>query len=107
MLDDPVIGRVELVIHEHEREPLLAGNPHLRIGHQGNLDSVALRYPVDFVLHRTAIGIDKYLCQIVFLPEPEDGIGCRFLLGHFVLLKKFVREPCRSVERYVKHAVHL
>ena len=59
MLGNPIIGRVELPIHNNYFEPVLLRGPHPRIRNQGDLESIALCHPIDFLLHRTAITIDK------------------------------------------------
>ena len=59
MLDNPIIGRVELPIRNNNFEPVLLRGPHPRVRNQGDLEPIALCHTIDFLLHRTAISIDK------------------------------------------------
>ena len=59
MLDNPVICRVKLPVHNNHFEPVLVRGPHPPIRHQGDLESITLCYAVDFLFHGTGIGIDE------------------------------------------------
>ena len=60
MLDDPVIGSVELPFDNYELDPVPIGNLNPRVGDHGDVQSVSLRHSVSFLLYGAGIGIDKY-----------------------------------------------
>jgi hypothetical protein len=59
--DDPIVGRVEAAVDDHQFEPVGLGNPHDRVRDQRDGVLVSLRNAIDFLLHRTGIGVDEDL----------------------------------------------
>src|SRR5262249_38449819 len=78
MLDDPIIGRVEPSADDDQMDPVPRWNPHPRVRHQGYLEPMPPRDTVDFLLHRTAIGINVYVQQVRAFRD--DGQGRRIAL---------------------------
>ena len=64
VIDDPVVGRVKVVAHEDQFDPVGLGNGHRRVGHERHAQGVALGHAVDLVLHGAAIGIDEDFGQV-------------------------------------------
>ena len=52
------IGRIEAIAHDHALDPRIARHVDVGIGHDEDLEPVALRHAIDLGLHRAGIGID-------------------------------------------------
>ena len=59
MLDNPIIGRIELLIHNNRFNPVLLRTPHPRVRNQGNFKPIALCDTIHFLFHRTGVRINK------------------------------------------------
>ena len=58
VLDDPVVRTVELFFDHLQRQPVSRRVSHPVVGHQNDLQSVALGYPIDLLLDRAAVGVN-------------------------------------------------
>ncbi len=63
VIDDPVVGCVEPIVHDFEGEPFLIRGSHPRVGDQGHVETIPSGDAVDLLFDRTRIGIYKNVQQ--------------------------------------------
>ncbi len=67
MADNPIIGCVEGVTYDFERDRSFVRSPHPGIGHQCYLEAISSRDAVYLLLDRASVGIDKNVQQTEIL----------------------------------------
>ena len=67
MFGNPIVGRVESVADDLERNPIFLRNAHPRVGHQGHMEVISLSDAKHLLFDRARVRIDKYVQQTTLL----------------------------------------
>ena len=73
VLDNPVIGRIEIVPHDFQFNPPFVRNPHPGVGHQGDVEVISACNAVHLLFDRARISIDKDMEQKDNLFDSSDS----------------------------------
>jgi hypothetical protein len=75
VFDDPIIGRVESVRDDFERDPRFIRHSHPGVRHHGDLQAASPRDAVHLLFDRARIAIDEDVQQIEILTNGRSGSG--------------------------------
>ena len=75
VLDNPIIGRIECILHNFECNPLLIWNSHPGVGHQGDVEVIPACDTIDLLFDRARIGINIDMQQTKNLTITPDPVG--------------------------------
>ncbi len=92
VIDDPVVGRIEPVVHDLECQPLFVRGAHPRVGDQRHLETAALGNAVDLLFDRTRIGVDEDVQQPKIPPLTLD----RDEISYFGRILSRLNNPARA-----------
>jgi hypothetical protein len=67
VFDNPIIGRVDSVLYNIERNPSLIRNSHPRVGHQCEIKAISTCDAVHLLFDRARISVYKYVQQMKVL----------------------------------------
>ena len=90
---NPIIGRVESVPDDFKGDPAFVGHAHPGIGHQGDIQLIAVGHTIDFFFDGAGIRIDNNMEQIKILAATPDRVRMASII---TALAKNARCPDRS-----------
>jgi len=73
MVDDPVIGSIEIAPHDFQFNPPFVRNPHPGVGHQGDVEVISVGDTIHLLFDRARISIDKDMQQTDNLFDSSDS----------------------------------